>query len=288
MKSTRISILLIVFAGLAGCERKQTPDASEAVNCSDPRAKAIAEQLGRQLKQVSLTAPDSLIRKELRDSYGPFVTIELMDHWLEQPSHAPGRAVSSPWPDRIDVASVKAENESTCVVDGQIAYVTSAEQAPGAAFERVPVTLRIVKNNTWRVSAFDAQTMDAPPAESATDSTPADVIRQYYAAINARDYRRAYAMWGDSGRDSHQTFEQFSAGFAETAAVHGAIGEPGPIEGAAGSRYVDIPVVISATKKDGTKERFRGKYTLRRSVVTGATEAQQHWHIYSAEIVRSR
>src|SRR5262245_59941086 len=278
--------VVIALSGLAGCERKPAPEPREAINCAEPAARTVVEQFGQQLKQVSLTAPDSLVRQQVRESYAPFVTSALLDSWVAQPTRAPGRAVSSPWPDRIDIASVNAENDSTCVVQGQIAYITSAEQAPGAALQRVPVTLRIVKYGSWRVSAFEAAEVEGSTPDSISEAAPADVIRAYYAAINARDYKRAYSMWGDGGRSSRQTLEEFSAGFAQTDSVRVEIGTPGPIEGAAGSRYVEIPVVISATKTDGTQEHFRGKYTLRRSVVTGATEAQQHWHIDTADIAR--
>lgn len=115
---------------------------------------------------------------------------------------------------------------------------------------------------------------------------PEEVIRNYYDAIGARDFRRAYLLWGDSGRQSNQTFEQFRAGFEHIASVHVRVGEPGRIEGAAGSRYVEIPVGIEAGMDSGSLERYVGSYTLRRSVVDGATDAQMRWHIYDAEIAR--
>jgi hypothetical protein len=91
-------------------------------------------------------------------------------------------------------------------------------------------------------------------------------------------------MWGDSGRSSRQTAAQFADGFANTARVAVITGEPGRIEGAAGSRYIDIPVVVTAELKDGTRQRFTGTYQLRRAVVDGATPEQRAWHLYSAEL----
>jgi C4-dicarboxylate-specific signal transduction histidine kinase len=61
----------------------------------------------------------------------------------------------------------------------------------------------------------------APPA--AVDSTSAEaavaVVRDYYAAIAARDYERAYRRWSSEGQSSGQTFAEFQAGFAETETV---------------------------------------------------------------------
>jgi hypothetical protein len=112
------------------------------------------------------------------------------------------------------------------------------------------------------------------------------VIDAYYAAINRRDYERAYRYWSGEGAASGQSLEQFRTGFADTAAVEIRTGAPGRIDPAAGSRYVEIPVEITATTTAGTTHRFRGHYVLRRSVVDGATEEQRRWRIASAQISR--
>ena len=131
----------------------------------------------------------------------------------------------------------------------------------------------------------DAQTDSGVPGSPQGDAAAAaDVIRGYYDAIDARDYARAYGLWSDSGRASGQTLESFAAGFEGTASTGVEIGAPGRIEGAAGSRYVEIPVVIRATTTSGVQQRFAGSYTLRRSVVDGATAEQRAWRIHSASV----
>ena len=120
---------------------------------------------------------------------------------------------------------------------------------------------------------------DAGSAEAAVA-----VIRDYYAAIAAGDYARAYRYWADGGAASGQSFEQFRAGFAETASVMATVGAPGRVEGAAGSRYVSVPVEVHATTTAGAAQCFRGTYTLRRAVVPGATAEQRRWHITSADL----
>ncbi len=111
------------------------------------------------------------------------------------------------------------------------------------------------------------------------------VIRVYYQAINERDFERAYHQWGDGGANSNQTFDQFRRGYDQTDHVVVEIGQPGRIDAAAGSRYIEIPVTITATMKDGQVQHFSGSYTLRRSVVDGATPEQQTWRFYKAHIV---
>lgn len=111
------------------------------------------------------------------------------------------------------------------------------------------------------------------------------VIHDYYAAINAGNFRKAYELWSGKGEASRQTFEQFREGFADTAAVDvDTSGEPGDLEGAAGSQYVTIPVRITARTRSGKVQRFVGEYVLRRSMVDGATADQRAWRIYSASI----
>jgi hypothetical protein len=126
-----------------------------------------------------------------------------------------------------------------------------------------------------------------PPNAELSPADAADVIRRYYAAIDAHDFRSAYALWASNGEASKQTFEQFVAGFDSTRRVSVDAGAPGRVEGAAGSRYVTIPVTVRAETTTGREQRFVGSYTLRRSVVDGATPDQRQWRIYSASITRA-
>jgi hypothetical protein len=121
----------------------------------------------------------------------------------------------------------------------------------------------------------------------AADSAVA-VIRAYYQAIDERRYADAYALWSDDGRSSGKSLADFTRGFDSTAGVNVEVGSPGPIGAAAGSRYITIPVTVTATSKSGAVEKFTGSYDLRRSAVDGATAAQRSWRIYSAKIRAER
>lgn len=123
-----------------------------------------------------------------------------------------------------------------------------------------------------------------PSPDSTTATAAADVVRAYYAAIGAHDYRRAWQQWGAGGAASGKSFEQFRGGFAHTASVTAEVGPPGAIEGAAGSRYCEVAVTLEATTDRGERQRFAGTYVMRRSVVDGATPEQQRWHIASARL----
>ena len=128
-------------------------------------------------------------------------------------------------------------------------------------------------------------TQAMPAAEPATDDADAvAVVRSYYAAIDARQYARAYSLWSGNGSASGQSPEQFAAGFADTVDVVVEPGAPGRLDAAAGSRFIEVPVSVRATRDDGSVHRYAGSYTLRRAVVDGATAEQRAWRIASADI----
>ena len=122
-----------------------------------------------------------------------------------------------------------------------------------------------------------------PPGEPTPQDAVA-VVRDYYASIDAHDYARAYVLWSDGGRSSGKTVQQFADGFADTAGVSVQVDPPGRIDAAAGSRYIKVPVTITATQRDGSAKRYLGTYTLRRAVVDGATAEQRAWRIASADL----
>lgn len=123
--------------------------------------------------------------------------------------------------------------------------------------------------------------------QASAEPTVADavgVVREYYRSIDALDYAHAWSLWSDGGRSSGQTPQQFADGFANTAHVTVEIGAPGDVGAAAGSRYIQVPVVIDALQRDGSTQRYAGTYTLRRAVVDGATAEQRAWRIGSAAL----
>ena len=127
-----------------------------------------------------------------------------------------------------------------------------------------------------------------PNPTSATDTTSAtravEWIQDYYEAINAHRYSDAYAHWAGGGQASGKSVDEFRKGFEQTDHVEVTVGTPGPIGAAAGSRYVEVPVRIAARTRAGVRQSFSGSYTLRLSIVDGATPEQRSWHIYSAAV----
>jgi len=129
-----------------------------------------------------------------------------------------------------------------------------------------------------------SSTRAATPVTTDSIGDPATIVRDYYAAIRAHDFLRAYRMWQVGGQMGGRSYAQFAAGFDSTESVDVRLGAAGRIEGAAGSRFVTVPVEIDSRLRNGTRQRFTGTYTLRRVEVPGASVAQRRWHLYAANI----
>lgn len=131
-----------------------------------------------------------------------------------------------------------------------------------------------------------------PDCQLTADSAEAAaVIRAYYSALAAGDYRTAYAQWGDGGEASNKSYADFAKGFARTRTTAAHILQVDGPEGAAGSLFVTVAVDVQATLDDDSRQHFAGSYILRRvNDVPGASADQLRWHIMSASLhpVRSR
>ncbi|TQK52228.1 hypothetical protein FBY35_2656 [Streptomyces sp. SLBN-118] len=86
----------------------------------------------------------------------------------------------------------------------------------------------------------------------------ASTVEDYFAAINARDYRRA---WDLGGRSLGGSYSAFRSGFAETSwdTVH-----------IVGVRGGTVTVTLDALQTDGTVRSFAGTYTVRDGVIVDA------------------
>ena len=125
-----------------------------------------------------------------------------------------------------------------------------------------------------------------PATDEATPAAAEAAVRAYYAAINARDCASAYAQWSGGGAASGQSFEHFRDGYANTANVEAEVGTATDEEGAAGSRYIRVPVELRSRQRDDSVRHYRGSFTLRAVMADGASAEQRRWHLYSADIER--
>ena len=116
----------------------------EEVN-GEEQVKAVVEGFGQKLKLVSVLAPPEVVKEDIQKHYGEFVTPELLARWLDDPSNAPGRLTSSPWPERIDLLALEKVAEDVYKVKGEVVEVTSAGVGKENVVDRIPVTLMVKK-----------------------------------------------------------------------------------------------------------------------------------------------
>jgi len=124
-----------------------------------------------------------------------------------------------------------------------------------------------------------------PGGEVKNASTPEELVRAYYAAIDRGNLRAAYSAWGRGGEASGLTYEQFAEENSPTERAVMEIVGPIRIEAAAGSSYATVPVVVRVDSKDGKRRNYTGQVVVRRANdIPGATPEQLRWHIDSADV----
>jgi len=115
------------------------------------------------------------------------------------------------------------------------------------------------------------------PFSATSAQGAADVVQTYYALLESGRTAEAGRLRGD-GRPPDLS------GYSE---YHAQVGAPGGIEGAAGSLYVEVPVVIYGRLKTGAEVHETGKAILRRvNDVPGSTAVQRRWRIERIELSR--
>lgn len=112
-------------------------------------------RFGSRLKNVPLLISKNVLRKSMVNNYGDFVTDELIEKWVNDPKNAPGRLTSSPWPDRIEINSIKKLSGNNYEINGDIIEITSMELTGGGYAAKRPITLLLkIKKGKWII--YDA------------------------------------------------------------------------------------------------------------------------------------
>jgi len=148
-------ILLLSCVYLFGCTNGDNqkrlnkggpPEEKQQIDKSDLAAETgMVEAFGGKLQMVSLQAPKDIVKKSIQDSYSEFVSPELLEKWLGDPGTAPGRLLSSPWPDRIEIQSIDNLGNNAYRIKGEIIEITSVEKVSGGAASKLPVTIVVKK-----------------------------------------------------------------------------------------------------------------------------------------------
>jgi hypothetical protein len=113
------------------------------------------------------------------------------------------------------------------------------------------------------------------PIDPKSAEAAGQVVQQYGALIEEKRISDAEKLWRD--RDAATGMTQDLRSYSE---AHFEVGKPADMEGAAGSIYITVPIVLYGKLVDGSASHKAGSAILRRvNDVPGSTEAQRRWHI---------
>lgn len=131
--------------------------------------------------------------------------------------------------------------------------------------ETVPPTAEALPTATPEAAATSAPAVTLPDYSSATyvddHSTPAGLVISFANAINRHEYIRAYSYWSNPDK-TFGSLDAFTSSYDSTDHVTVLLGNVSS-EGAAGSVYSTIPVVLTQSLTDGSSKRMANCYVLR-------------------------
>ena len=165
-------VIIILGVFLATRPHDTTPKANpEEVSA----VKEVVTTFGSKLKNVSLLAPKAVVLTSLDTQYGALVAKDLIDAWKKDTTKAPGRMVSSPAPDRIEIKSVVKNPDTSYTVEGSVVEVASA--AAGTGETRYPITLSLAHEDSgWKIIEYRRGNTTAPGDKTSTPAAAGQKI----------------------------------------------------------------------------------------------------------------
>jgi hypothetical protein len=149
-----IGIILIIMA-VVWSQKNKTIDGNQSLMDRDQieaSIKTLITNFGDKLKNVSLLASSTALQNQIRENYTPYLTPEFLTKLTSEPNLALGRSVSSPWPERIEIASLSPLGEDRYMVEANVIEVSSfgtSTQIAGI----YPVTFTVEKRaSSWLIS----------------------------------------------------------------------------------------------------------------------------------------
>lgn len=198
-----IGLLVIAFAFFQSMSTKKEP---EQIIYNDAAVRETVMQFGNKIKNVSLLAEEKMLVDTIKKEYRPFVTNNLLLQWEMNPTLAPGRLTSSPWPEKIEVLTVTPGSNNEYVVKGTIVQVVNGESGQRITTGTIPIQLTVVDGGDgWRIATYEevrqpttSDTSEFPKKETVKMKiaisgevpgitvTPLEIVEDSRCPINAR------------------------------------------------------------------------------------------------------
>jgi hypothetical protein len=152
VKALALLVSLLAAATLAACSSPGSTTA-QATNASsaaqrvqalahgNDEVRSLVELFGSRLQNVSVQSPKA--KQLIAVQYAGLVAPRLLQHWMAKPLQAPGRYLSSPWPDHVELVALTYHGSEACSVSAKVVMMSSTEIAGGGAAALVPVHLEL-------------------------------------------------------------------------------------------------------------------------------------------------
>ncbi len=122
-------------------------------------ARSTVTSFGLMEQRVQLLAPEA--SSTIATSYGPYVAQPLLARWQADPSSAPGRVTSSPWPDHIVVGDIRYTTEGF-EITGMLVLMSNEAVAHGSTYGSDPVLIDLAKHDgRWLITNYEDQSQAA-------------------------------------------------------------------------------------------------------------------------------
>jgi bla regulator protein BlaR1 len=112
----------------------------------------VVGEFGARLKDVEISALKQNVIDAVDFNLKRLITDRLYQELVQDMSMIPGRYVSSPWPERIEIGSVQMLDSGSYEVHGSQILMTDDTLAHGGNAGESPITLTLKKvNGTWLI-----------------------------------------------------------------------------------------------------------------------------------------
>ena len=112
----------------------------------------VVGEFGARLKDVVITTSDQNVITAVDFNLKQLITDRLYQVFVQDKIRIPGRYVSSPWPERIEINSIQMLDSGSYTVHGSQVVMTDDTVAHGGNAGEEPITLTLKKvNGVWLI-----------------------------------------------------------------------------------------------------------------------------------------
>lgn len=146
-----ISTIVVIITAVVSVYFWRQSNAEKNQQADEAAVRSLIENFGHVLKNVSLLSPTAA--QDIEVNYKDFLDPVLLAQWKDDPSKAVGRLTSSPWPDRIEIVSIRQFGSGAYDVSGNIIEITGVEETQGGIAAKRTIDLGVVKfDDSWLIA----------------------------------------------------------------------------------------------------------------------------------------